>query len=296
MKPFQLPSHPFGPATPITPGIPGHPGSPVYMGGPGVPRTSFGGRLPTQPFSQPAALSDKLLQLLAQPVESFRPVAAGPAAGPKTYAALLLDESSSMARHRASALEGFNAQVEVIRTGAKQAGNTAVSLTAFNALVRPVLANRPASELRPLSPDQYVPNGGTALFDAIGQTLEALLEQPDIHASQTAVLVAIFTDGEENSSRRFNGQTLKEIVTRLEATGRWTFTLMGPHGTSVELASILNLQAGNVAAFNPQDGASTEAAFASMTRAATSYMSLRSQGVMASASLYASPDTPDILG
>lgn len=272
MNPF-FPRQPFTPASPFAPAPPATP----FMPSAGLP-------------VQPAVLSDKIKHILAQPLEAFVPPGTVPAAAPKTYAAVLLDESSSMSRHQASALEGFNAQVQVIRSGAEQAGNTAVSLVAFNALVRPVLVNRPAQELHPLSPEQYRPNGGTALFDAIGSTMESLLEQPDIHSPQTAVLVAIFTDGEENSSRRFSGETLKQLVTRLEATGRWTFTLMGPQGTSVELASILNLRAGNVATFNPQDVGSTRDAFASMTRAATNYMSLRGQGVMASASLYAGAD------
>ncbi len=239
----------------------------------------------TQP--EAATPSKAVQDLLKRPVESFVPAPSAANQTPSTYAALLLDESGSMAHHRASALEGFNSQVRVIQDGARQAGNTRVSLTTFNVVAKPLLVARPSEELQPLAEAQYNPSGSTALFDAIGQTLEALLEQPDIHNEQTAILVAIFTDGEENASRRYSAATLKELVTRLEATGRWTFTLMGPHGTSMELASILNLRSGNVAQFNPQDKASTVQAFASMTKAATSYMSMRSMGVMASASLYA---------
>lgn len=237
----------------------------------------------------PAAPSAKVQEMLKRPVESFAPQDTS-SQEPMTYAALVLDESGSMLRHKASALEGFNAQVGVIREGAKEAGRTAVSLTTFNSLGKPALVARPVEELRPLTPAEYNPNGGTALFDAIGETLERLLERSDINSPNTAVLVAIFTDGEENASRRYSAETLKELIIRLEATGRWTFTLMGPEGTSQELASLLNLHKGNVSQFNPADAASTQAAFGTMTEAATRYMSMRSMGVTACASLYAGGD------
>lgn len=235
-------------------------------------------------------LSDKVQALLKLPLSHFAAKSQGLAGEPLTYAAMVLDESTSMLKHRATALEGFNAQVSVITEGAKQAGKTRVSLTLFNTVSRPLMVARPVEELRPLTAEEYSPSGSTALYDAIGETLESLLEQPFIESSTTAVLVAIFTDGEENMSSRYDGKTLKELVSRLEATGRWTFTLMGPHGSSLELASVLNLQAGNVAMFNPNDAGSTRTAFAEMTKAAGSYMSLRSMGVTASASLYSPAD------
>lgn len=264
------------------------------MNKPFFPSTPFP-RMPQvihQP-QQPAAvrqLSAKVQELLKRPLSDFANKTPGLAGEPLTYAAMVLDESTSMHKHRAAALEGFNAQVSVIKEGAKQAGKTNVSLTLFNTVTRPVLVARPVEELRTLNADEYTPNGSTALYDAIGETLESLLEQPFIESSTTAILVAIFTDGEENMSSRYDGKTLKELVSRLEATGRWTFTLMGPHGSSLELASVLSIQSGNVAMFNPNDVGSTRTAFAEMTKAAGSYMSLRSMGVTASACLYSPGD------
>ena len=247
---------------------------------------------PISPFAAlhpqvPAAktgLSQLVQQLLAQPLESFTQPSSE--AEPITYAAMLLDESGSMTIHRASALDGFNSQVEVIREGAKGAGKTRVSLTKFSSVPRPVIVASPVEALLPLEPAQYKPSGGTALFDAIGLTIEQLLEQPAIHSPTTAVLVAIFTDGEENSSVRYDGATLKQLILRLEATGRWTFTLMGPQGNSVELASILNISKGNVSTFNPGDQSSTKEAFGTMAGATASYMAMRGMGITASASLY----------
>lgn len=255
--------------------------------------SATGPQLGDGPVAQAPQLSHKVKQVLSLPVEYFSNRRYRLDAEPMTYAAMVLDESGSMGPHRGSALEGFNVQVNVIRGGAAQAGKTLVSLTTFNSSTRQLLVARPVENLQPLSENQYNPAGGTALFDAIGQTIESMLELPGADNAQTAFLVAIFTDGDENSSRRFSASTLKELVTRLEATGRWTFTLMGPQGSSIELASVLNLKHGNVAMFNPRDKESTRSAFSAMAGAAGAYMSLRSNGVTASASLYAAPDKPD---
>lgn len=236
-------------------------------------------------------LSEPVRKLLATPLSEVSRLEIDPTAQAITHTALVLDESGSMRPHAQAAIEGFNSQVEVIRDGAEQAGTTYVTLTQFAYQARPMLVARPVQELRPLTNETYNPNGGTALFDAIGLTIELLLEQPDIAGGNTAILVSAFTDGEENMSTRYDAQTLKHLIGRLEATGRWTFTLMGPAG-SVELADVLSISRGNVATFDPASAASTRTAFATMSGAAQSYMSMRGMGIAASASLYAESAVP----
>lgn len=261
-------------------------------------RPALGGT-PFQPVALPRVRSTPVQQsglpaavrrLLEMPLESFRPPASTAGVAPVTHAALVLDESGSMGSHRFTALQGVNAQLSVIREGARDVGRTLVSLNQFSSSSRPVLVACPVDDLRFLDSSQYNPSGGTALFDALGQTIELLLEQPDIESPNTAVLVAVFTDGEENMSTRYDGATLKALVSRLERTGRWTFTLMGPQGSSLELASVLNLSRGNVAMFDPGSVQSAGAAFATMTGAASNYMTMRSAGLTACASLYADTD------
>lgn len=231
-------------------------------------------------------VSPAVARILALPLESFSKAEVPTGSKPVTYASLVLDESGSMLPHASTALEGLNTQVGVIQEGAKDAGDTYVSLVKFSYSVTPLLQMRPVADLQGLTANEYRPSGGTALFDAIGKAVEALLERSDIEEPNTAVLVAIFTDGEENMSYHYDAATLKALISRLEATGRWTFTLMGPRGTALELAELLNLAKGNVAAFDPNSHESTKCAFAAMANASQSYMGLRGQGVTASASLY----------
>jgi hypothetical protein len=232
-------------------------------------------------------VSKKVKELLAKPLTDFSPAVTTHGVEPITHAALVLDKSISMSMHLASALAGFNAQVKVIREGAELAGRTLVSLNQFAGTSHMHYLAQPAQRLLPLEAAEYQTDGAsTALLDAIGTTVEQLLEQPDIDGANTAILVSVFTDGQENSSCVYSASMLRELISRLEATGRWTFALMGPTGAALELADVLSLSRGNVSQFNPADVASTQEAFGAMTTASASYMSLRGAGMTSSVNLY----------
>src|SRR5690606_6118211 len=105
--------------------------------------------------------------------------------------------------------------------------------------------------LVPLTMQSYKPAGSTALFDALGDTLSALLGTPNIYSAATATLVTLFTDGQENSSSRYDSAVLSEVIKRLEATGRWTFALIGPTQGVSSLAEMLHVPQGNVQGYDP---------------------------------------------
>ncbi len=86
-----------------------------------------------------------------------------------------------------------------------------------------------------LKPIDLRPNGSTPLFDAIGKActqLEIIMGNLKFQPEDTMVNVAVFTDGEENSSRIFTQGEVKRLVTRLKTQG-WSFNYYGTD-TSVE--------------------------------------------------------------
>ena len=86
-----------------------------------------------------------------------------------------------------------------------------------------------------LKPIDLRPNGSTPLFDAIGKAcsqLEIIMSNLKFQPEDTMVTVAVFTDGEENSSRIFTQGEVKRLVSRLK-TQEWSFNYYGTD-TSVE--------------------------------------------------------------
>ena len=273
-------------------------------GGAAVPARPAGGARPAAtpppfgaPFLRPLppqrpgfCLPAEVEAVLARPLESFRAERAGPQqAEPLTHAALLLDESSSMTPHRGAVVAGFNRQVEAVQAGAQAAGRTLVTLDVFSSTPHRVVSAAPASELRPLSPEEYCPAGATALYDALGDTIAFLLAQPGADEPNTAFLVAVLTDGEDTMSYRYGPAVLRELIRRLEASGRWTFTLMGPAGHTAEFARSLSIQAGNSASFDPGASFSVCHALTRMAGASERYLALRAAGATSSSDLYAEP-------
>jgi len=238
--------------------------------------------------------------LLERSVESFKPrepIAFDPKDA-LTHVAFVLDSSSSMNHGKGATVEGFNAQLQVVREGAKLAGKTTFTDVHFDSYVKvrgvtKELGEHTEGQLLELTDQTYLPCGSTALYDALGETIAQLLSTPAIEAPSTAVLVTLFTDGEENASRVYDAATLKALVERLEATQRWTFALVGPRQGVTGLADLLSVRRKNIAGFDVSSVADKRAAFGKAAGANAAYMSLRAMGQSASASLYDDSSLPD---
>lgn len=222
-----------------------------------------------------------ILRILHTPMEVFketkpRPLPVG--ADPMTHVAFVLDRSGSMEHGKRATIEGFNAQIAAVRQGAEAVGRTRMTLVDFSTTASIRCAAQDLSILEPLTEQNYVPGGYTALYDAIGLTLEALLLQPGIDYPSTATLVTIFTDGEENSSRAYSAAVLRDLVQKLEATGRWTFALVGPRNGVASLAELLGIDRSNITGFNPESLAERNQVMGSMRMASMSYMCARASG------------------
>lgn len=145
-----------------------------------------------------------------------------------THIAVVLDESGSMTVVREATVEGFNA---FMAEQAKQPGAATVDLVKFSDAVRiPTFINKPLSETPKLDYTNYMPMGGTALFDAIGTTIQSLGERlrntPEAERPGK-VIVMIQTDGEENSSRMYNLEQIKSMIEHQQSKYNWGFMFIG---------------------------------------------------------------------
>jgi hypothetical protein len=144
------------------------------------------------------------------------------------YNLIILDESGSMDLIRKSTISGFNEIVQTIKGIETQYPEQKhfISLVSFNGMgIKTLLDKKPVSELSQINEKTYHPNSSTPLYDAIG--LSVLKLRIDLAGIEnTSVLVTIFTDGEENSSKEFNGHQIGKIIDEQKAIG-WTFTYIG---------------------------------------------------------------------
>jgi uncharacterized protein YegL len=205
--------------------------------------------------------------------------------GLKTRIAILLDSSGSMASISREAVDMFNEQVRAIRKGAGEV-DTKVSLVTFASEAnKPLFFNTDVSSLKELDYDQYSPNGGTAMYDAIGETIDALKLLPEANEENTSFLMVIISDGQENSSKKYNAAAIAERVKSLQDGKRWTFSYLGANQDLTKVSLQLGFHSGNMRSFN----VSVPGAYAASTAnvaATTNYMESRSLGVQGLTNFY----------
>lgn len=140
----------------------------------------------------------------------------------KTEVAVIIDKSGSMVTKAADVIGGFNQYLQDLKKG-DQAESMTMSVTLFDTTVKKLYRSTSLKDIQKLSNNTYKPGGNTSLLDAIGQTLSDL----GTAAEDSRVLVVIMTDGQENSSREYQRDTVKQMIKEREAKGNWTFVFMG---------------------------------------------------------------------
>lgn len=204
---------------------------------------------------------------------------------PKTHVAIIIDSSSSMVPLREQVISGFNNQIATLKASAKEQDVKVSCITFSNTVHEARLWNQPLETVRALEANDYLPYGNTALLDAVGSTLDKLNALKEGSDPDTAFLVTIMTDGEENSSRTFSSQTVATLVKVLQNTGRWTFTYMGANQDLSKVSLQLNIPIQNTMTFVPSSVGASQA-WGMNSGAFTGYMATRSMGNMQSGAMY----------
>lgn len=207
----------------------------------------------------------------------------------KTLVTVVLDRSGSMQRGKQHTIDGFNEQIQTLKSAESETSKSLVTLVTFNDRVEVLFDAIPVNSIPELTEQTYIPSGMTAMYDGVGEAIRLLEKRDDINDPNVSVLMVILSDGEENASRVSTQAHIAEKIQSLKDTGRWTFTYMGANVDLSTISTQLNLDIGNVISFN----ASSEEGYAqaAMLRTAGTemYMKSRSVGaVTASADFYSS--------
>ena len=158
------------------------------------------------------------------------------------YHLIVLDESGSMDCVTRQTISGCNETIQTIRMMQESNKDTQmhyVSIYLFESgRSRYIVHNQPVGEVKNITDKDYRPAGCTPLFDALGFTLTEMKEimgQPD-----TLGYVTIITDGEENSSRRYTLEDVRNLIDELKKKDV-IFSFIGANIDAAEYAKSLNI-------------------------------------------------------
>jgi Mg-chelatase subunit ChlD len=155
----------------------------------------------------------------------------------------LLDKSGSMSSWTKDTIGGYNTFLNT----QKALPDTSFTLGFFDTSFHYAFQNRPANVVYEMTEADYKPGGGTALMDAFGQTLhdtDSYLRGMKPEDRPTVIFV-IMTDGEENSSHKFNNQQIKEFVSAATENG-WAFNFLGANIDAFSAANAYGISASTV--------------------------------------------------
>lgn len=185
--------------------------------------------------------------------------------------AFVWDMSGSMAAIDGATREGTNGylmdlQTEERKLIAKHGVDTYTrfSLTAFDTAFETWLVDEPIMNIDIESViARYGPRGGTALYDAIANTITQL---DTSGRDNEKFLMIVMTDGHENASKEYGGPDGKtklfNLIKRYEAKGNWTFVYLGANVDAYAEARDIGIPLGNTMAYSASPGSTSKTASA----------------------------------
>lgn len=195
----------------------------------------------------------------------------------KTIYHLIVDKSGSMMDCVDNTINGFNEQVNRVKDKALEftEEDITMGLTTFNENVKHLYFQQNPKEMVLLSYENYRPSGGTALLDAVGESITEIERQVKASLIPTTVIVVILTDGYENASKKYNLVNIRNMISKLEETGKWTFSFIGATLDAVDVAASMAIKSQN--SFSFEKTAMKSEVWDKLNKSVSSYFTKKSQ-------------------
>lgn len=162
---------------------------------------------------------------------------------------LVVDRSGSMQSIRGDAEGGVNA---FLHQQAREPGEAFVTLIEFDHEYDFIYRGVP---IRNCSDYKLTPRGSTALLDTLGRAITEtgirlnLMTEAD---RPGLVIFVIMTDGQENASREFTRERVREMIGHQQQHYHWQFTFLGANQDAFAEAGLLGVDPTASVKFSPE--------------------------------------------
>lgn len=167
-----------------------------------------------------------------------------------THILMVVDKSGSMQPLISDTIGGFN---KFLADQKAASGEATMDVVLFDTTYTFLCKQTKIQDVAPLSDTTYVPQGYTALLDAVGrgisETTKWISDMPE-DARPSKVVVVIITDGAENSSREYKKAGINDMITRQRAEHGWEFLFLGANQDAITEAANMGIYATQSASFS----------------------------------------------
>jgi hypothetical protein len=162
-----------------------------------------------------------------------------------TELVFVMDRSGSMSGMEEHAVESFN---RFLNEQKKVSGEAGLTLALFDNQIEKPIETDDINKVNEISASDFVPRATTALLDAIGtsikETRKKLRNLPEDKGSGKAIF-AIFTDGYENASSKYNWEDIARKISRRTEKDGWEFLFLAANEDAIATACSLNIKRKN---------------------------------------------------
>jgi Mg-chelatase subunit ChlD len=157
--------------------------------------------------------------------------------------AFILDRSGSMVSIAESTADSFNSFLATQQKEHEELPDR-LTLVLFDTECEVLYSSVPVPEVKCLDQATDRPDGSTPLLDAIGHTIDetgkrlSVMEEKDRPAT---VIVAILTDGEENSSKMYGHRRIQDMIKLQKYVYNWKFLYLGANQDAIATASSMGI-------------------------------------------------------
>lgn len=152
----------------------------------------------------------------------------------------IIDKSGSMSHLAGDTIGGFNG---FVKSQQDLDGKATLTTVLFDTTWKTLHDGIDINEVKPMTDSDYVAYGGTAMLDAIGETINRVQDRHDGLGAEKPekVIFVITTDGEENSSRKFTKSQIEKMIKHQTNGHGWEFMFLGANMDSVKEAASIGI-------------------------------------------------------
>lgn len=189
----------------------------------------------------------------------------------KTHIICILDRSGSMSSIMNDSIGGFNT---FLKQQKELPDEATITIALFDDKYELLYDNVDIKKAKELTSKEWFPRGTTALYDAIGKTINA--EKANFaklgDEKPVKVLVCIVTDGYENASKEYNVNNVKELIKDCEKQD-WNFIYLAANQSAFDVGTSFGVSAGNTFTYQASSAGVTTMN-AKLNTATTSYRNM----------------------